>query len=134
MQELIQLIYVSSSRHLFNKTELIELASFCQEKNLQHEITGLLLYKDGSIMQVIEGNRENIEQLYFNIQCDIRHTNVTLLIKEFISARQFPHWSMSLIQIPPTENPEFADFFNTEYSTENLGRKAKILLTSFLKI
>ena len=131
MKELIQIIYISSSKVLLDEDQLCEFSSSFSRNNEEHGITGLLLYKDGSFMQVIEGEKLDIEQLYFNIEKDARHSGVVQLIKESIAQRQFPEWSMAVRHIPPDKNPEFSDFFVSNSDSATLGYMAETLLKSF---
>lgn len=134
MKELIQIIYISSSKELLDEGQLCELSSSFSRNNEEHGITGLLLYKDGSFMQVIEGEKLNIEQLYFSIEKDTRHSGVVQLIKESIAQRQFPEWSMAVRHIPPDKNPEFSGFFVSDSTSATLGYMAKTLLKSFKNV
>lgn len=49
------LVYVSSAVVPFSKAELLSLLTKSRENNSKVGLTGLLIYKDGSFMQVLEG-------------------------------------------------------------------------------
>jgi hypothetical protein len=49
------LVYVSSAIYIFTQEELLILLDQCVELNKNNGITGMLLYKDGNFMQVLEG-------------------------------------------------------------------------------
>jgi hypothetical protein len=85
VSNLSQIIYVSSSEGLMSEFELRELLTSIRPNNVKHEITGMLIYQDGNIMQVIEGEQHNIDQLYKNIALDNRHTGIIKLLQEKIS-------------------------------------------------
>jgi len=53
--KLIQLIYVSAATNRFNPAELRELLRLARLKNQQLDVTGMLLYHEGSFLQVLEG-------------------------------------------------------------------------------
>lgn len=63
-------------------------------RNLEDGITGLLLYKDGSALQVLEGDEELVKNLYDRIRADPRVTNSLVLIQRTTDKREFPNWSM----------------------------------------
>ena len=67
----------------------------CRSKNARLGITGMLLYKDGNFMQVLEGEDSVVRQLAAEIELDRRHKNFTILTEEPIVQRQFGDWSMA---------------------------------------
>ena len=134
MEDLIQLIYISYSKGFFDQQQLSELLAVCKKENSKHGITGLLLYKSGVFMQVIEGERAEIEQLYKNIENDDSHTGIILLIKESISNRELPDWSMSIQKVPVSMTKEYSQFFTCSSYDNMLAGKAKTLLLSFKNI
>ena len=69
------------------------LAGF-REKNLRRKVTGLLLYKQGSFMQALEGEEDTVRGLYGRICGDPRHHDVSTLAEIGVAERQFPDWSM----------------------------------------
>jgi hypothetical protein len=131
MENLYQIIYVSTAKNLLDQTQLFELLSHARHHNKNHNITGLLLYKDGSFMQAIEGNLMEVTQLMINIKNDSSHSGLIELINEPISKRDFPEWEMGFENLSSKVVGGFLDFFN-EVSTEKImPGKAKTLLLSF---
>ena len=107
--DLINIIYVSaaasssSKHHPFSKEELIELLNSSRERNKARDITGMLLYCDGQFIQILEGPRESVKQLYNRILSDPRHTMVLKLFEQPIQERCFPDWSMGFHAYTPDE-------------------------------
>jgi hypothetical protein len=91
---MIQLIYYSSASYPYSKEDLLEILNKSRENNERENITGILLYKDGSIMQVLEGDAEDVERRYAIISRDPRHKDVILVGEAEISERQFGDWTM----------------------------------------
>jgi Sensors of blue-light using FAD len=91
---LFSLTYISSSRELFSRQQLEEMAVQSGAKNARLRITGMLLYKDSSFMQVLEGEKSEVLQLYATIAVDRRHSGVITLLQGDIDKREFPRWSM----------------------------------------
>ena len=60
MSDLFALVYVSSSNSFFTEVELNEQLINFRRSNIKHDITGLLLYRDGSIMQSLEGRKQDV--------------------------------------------------------------------------
>jgi hypothetical protein len=56
----------------------------------------MLLYVDGSFIQVLEGEPDAVQETYTRILADSRHHQVYKLLDEPITVRDFPDWSMGL--------------------------------------
>jgi hypothetical protein len=91
---MISLVYVSSAKNQFSEVELVALLKQSREKNARLSITGMLLYKDGNIMQVLEGPDDAVRELFRTIQMDDRHRGVILLMEAPIEQREFSDWTM----------------------------------------
>ena len=133
---LIQLIYVSSATQDFTEAELKELLELSRQKNGRLGISGLLLYKDGNFIQVLEGPEESVLDLYQRIQKDPRHSNLLTLVHQAIDQRQFADWSMgfhNLNQLKPEDLPGFSPFLTEPLTPQafqqNPGRATTLLLT-----
>jgi hypothetical protein len=115
-ENMIALLYVSSAVKAFSKDELVELLATARDNNARLGITGLLLYKDGNFMQMLEGEPEKVGALADKIAADPRHRGLAVLYKAPIEERQFPDWAMGFrdLRSPEVkELPGFSDFLNT---------------------
>lgn len=105
---MFSLVYVSSAKELFSDDDLKALLQQSRDNNTRVSVTGMLLYKDGNFMQLLEGLEETVMSLYAKIERDPRHRGVLILLRREIRERAFPDWSMgfknlddaSLEQIP----------------------------------
>src|SRR4028118_630971 len=88
------LVYVSSATRPFSGEDLRVLLETCRKNNAELGITGMLLYKDGNFMQVLEGDEEAVRGLHARIAADPRHRAEITLQEGFAEWRQFPDWSM----------------------------------------
>lgn len=133
---MLSLIYVSTSVKLLNDEELLDILKVSRENNSSRDVTGLLLYKGGNFMQVLEGPDEVVEALYEMIKTDPRHKDVFVLSREQISNRQFPAWEMAFQNLdnPEVKNePGYSQFLQDEFIAdvyrENPLRAYIMLLT-----
>ena len=79
-------------------------AHWVSVKNASLDVTGILLYKDGSFLQALEGDETAVRDLYATIARADRHQQVTLIIEFPVETRSFSDWSMGLgIVIPQDE-------------------------------
>ena len=114
-RRLLSLVYISAARRLFSEDDLKALLEQSREKNKRLGITGMLLYKDGSFIQVLEGSDEAVTGLYRTIERDPRHHGVVELIRQQTEAREFPAWSMgfrNLKDVDLQQMPGYSTFLN----------------------
>src|ERR1700761_4061978 len=88
-----KLLYVSNTRRDFPIDGLKALLERARANNAALKITGLLLYIDGGFLQVLEGERDVLRDLYAVIAKDNRHWDAKLLLDQE-GARNFGNWSM----------------------------------------
>ncbi len=134
---MISLIYVSSAVKLMSDKELLEILKTSRANNEKYDVTGLLLYKGGNFMQVLEGSEEQVEKLYETIRKDPRHKDVTIISREQIQKRQFPNWEMAFQNLdnPAVKNePGYSQFLEDEFTDEVYRKnplRAYIMLLNF---
>lgn len=88
------LVYLSSASNLLSGEELSNLLIRSRQKNGALGITGILLYFNGNIIQVLEGKQDDVERIYEKIRRDPRHSQLIELYKSPIEQRAFPGWLM----------------------------------------
>ena len=91
---IFQLTYASTAAKPFSADELLEWLPAYREKNQRLNVTGLLLYRQGSFMQALEGEEATVRALYKTIREDVRHHHVLTLVTVSLAERQFSKWSM----------------------------------------
>ncbi len=110
---LITVAYVSSATHEYTQAELAEILAVSRERNAQDNITGLLLYHDGNIIQVLEGPEAAVRAAFARIFKDPRHHQVTVLLDQPIGERAFAGWAMGfrhVESISPEDGELYAAF------------------------
>lgn len=90
----MSLTYVSSATELLTVPQLLDLLADIRPTNESLGLSGLLLYSDGNIIQVLEGPQGAVESTFAAILDDPRHKDVILMLREPIEERAFPDWSM----------------------------------------
>jgi len=93
------LIYVSTATKAIDNNELLSLLKYCRKANINKEVTGMLLYKNGCFMQMIEGEEVTIKELYKEICQDGRHQGQYVVMSGTAEKRAFNNWSMGLCSI-----------------------------------
>ena len=127
--------YASTQTAPLGTAGLLELLNEARDFNQSHNLTGLLLHREDSFMQVIEGRKEDVLELYDRIKKDPRHTRVETLFEDEISEREFSDWQMGFIELDGVDVsilPGFSNFL-VETDTprtllERLSRTKRLLL------
>ncbi len=112
---MLSTVYISSAKSLFSDVALMDLMARSRANNARIGITGMLVYKDGNFLQVMEGPDEAVKSLYAKILADPRHKGIIKLLQENITERQFPDWSMgfrNLANVDLQETPGYSEFLN----------------------
>ena len=99
----IHMIYVSSATKEMSPEDLQFILEQSNRNNQNRNVTGMLLYKNKTFMQVLEGEKENVENLYALITTDSRHRDLKLLVDEEIEQRNFSEWSMGFVNLEGKE-------------------------------
>lgn len=112
---LVSLVYTSSAVRPFSEDELAQLLTLSRTRNSVRDITGLLLYRGGEFVQILEGPGPDIEQLMDEIRRDPRHDDIRVLIEEPLHERRFAEWTMgyqSLVAADPGMVAGYRDSFD----------------------
>jgi hypothetical protein len=68
-------------------------------QNPPRGITGILCYSGDVFIQVLEGGRDEVCELFNAIVRDQRHTHVRLLAYDEIRERKFSNWTMGHVDL-----------------------------------
>jgi hypothetical protein len=96
---LVRLMYASRAVPSVDQDELVAILRKSKTNNPAHGVTGVLCFSQGIFLQVLEGGRSAVNQLYNRVAADPRHTDVELLIYEEIHERRFAGWSMGQVNM-----------------------------------
>jgi len=91
---MIELVYHSISTTNLDKDDLLAIQKISEDTNSKIGITGLLLYHKNEFVGILEGNEENVKELYSKIETDNRHKNILILAEGTLRERQFGQWKM----------------------------------------
>jgi len=92
---MFELIYTSVAPQRLSESELLDILAKARIKNKQLGITGLMIYHDREIMQILEGEKSAVQALYQAICEDVRHARVAVFYEGDILERAFTDWSMA---------------------------------------
>ena len=94
-----ELIYCSSSSNDLNSDDLKDILNTARTFNTKNNITGCLLYYKNEFIQILEGEKNIVQELYNNISNDKRHINTILVAEGEKVERSFDNWSMAFYEL-----------------------------------
>jgi hypothetical protein len=128
---MFRLIYVSTARELMDKDALLGILAKAREKNARLGITGMLLYKDGNFLQLLEGEESLVRDVYATIARDTRHFDSMIMMEEEVSERVFADWKMGFHDLsdPALQSlPGFAPFRHLNFDQRGAAPDVAICL------
>jgi len=134
---IFSLVYISAASSPFTESQLFELLQKARAKNSALGVTGMLLCKDGKFLQVLEGEKPKVRQLFETIMRDPRHEGILTLQEGVSDHREFPDWSMGFRDLRSPEigrTPGFSHFLKSSLTAADFAgdpSRAKKLLLLF---
>ena len=96
---LVRCLYASRAAAPLSKPVIDSILDQSRRNNPRLGITGMLCHFDETFIQVIEGGRDAVCDLFIALVRDDRHTNVRLLVYEEIAQRRFGGWTMGAVNM-----------------------------------
>lgn len=124
---LISVVYSSTAVASFDDQALTELLTQCRASNAERHVTGMLLYRAGRFVQVLEGPESVVRALLARIAHDPRHTGMRVLFEEPLAERNFAEWSMGFEPVEALSEPLPEGFRSTFDDLERAGDGAATL-------
>jgi hypothetical protein len=91
-----QIFYASTVTKNFDlKRDIPEILAKSEKNNGKDNISGILLYKSGIFLQLLEGDEAAVEKVYTRIAQDPRHENIVRMFSLNCNERIFPSWKMA---------------------------------------
>jgi len=91
---LIRLLYASTAQDGVDLNEFKRILLQAQANNERRDLTGMLAFNSKLFLQVLEGARDQVNDLYARLLRDPRHHTVTVLSCKEIEERHWASWSM----------------------------------------
>jgi hypothetical protein len=96
---LVRLLYASRANAPLTQALIDSILEQSRRNNPSHGVTGVLCFSDEVFIQILEGGRNEVCELYNAIARDPRHAMVRLLVYEEIAERRFGGWTMGQVNI-----------------------------------
>lgn len=95
--ELVQIVYTSAATCAISNKDLTQILDVARRNNHSVNVSGILVFSEGSFLQVLEGPRIAVEAIYGRIATDPRHESTSVVRKQIIEEREFGEWSMAYV-------------------------------------
>lgn len=118
-KEMYRLVYVSTAVDGLCDDDIESILNVSQSNNDERFVTGFLAHNGPAFMQALEGQRDEVHEIYGRIVRDGRHHGVTQIIGEPIESRAFPEWSMNYHRVD-SENGSSAMVIRNDDSIDAL--------------
>lgn len=89
-----QLVYSSTATQDFWPADLFHLVETSRRKNALRSVTGMLLFREGQFLQLLEGPEREVKSVFEMVKGDARHEGIKIIFSQSVEARQFPDWTM----------------------------------------
>lgn len=94
---MFRIVYSSVETEPMTDKGLEGLLRHARSANRARNVTGMLLYADRGFIQVLEGDKSDIDKLVAKIEADSRHDRFEILLAEEIDACDFADWEMAYL-------------------------------------
>jgi hypothetical protein len=92
---LYHVIYASTATGRLSQRAMLELLQISRRNNEERGLTGMLLYRNGTYLQFLEGPYEEVVRLLARLREDHRHRAFRILREGTLPERLFSEWSMA---------------------------------------
>lgn len=124
---LYELIYSSRSTPAITSKTLENILDISTLKNLENNITGLLIFDGSTFCQILEGEKDVLEATYERIKNDSRHIDAEIFHIGEIEDRNFAQWSMSFKRIQQKIEPtNWTDWIAAQEQIANISAKGTL--------
>jgi len=132
---MIQLAYFSSVGPGRPASDRESILATSRRNNERLGITGMLLYSKGNYLQILEGPREPVLQVFTRIQQDPRHTGVTEIFQQPGDYRTFPESPMAFHDLdgPGSTVDGYAEFLREHFDLGSLHPSGTIALFNLFR-
>lgn len=128
MSKVFHLLYLSRAVADLSYSDIRDILEASRRNNAFSETTGVLIYRDGYFLQLLEGHKEAILDLLEVIKEDDRNYQLNVLVEVESNERFFKDWSMGFLDgdIQANTTDALLDLFDICYHS-NKTDQAKII-------
>ncbi len=114
-------VYLSRASDDFDEKDIESIVETSRRNNTRDGVTGMLLYKDGRFLQILEGDEAKVKQIADRIEADPRHAELTVIFDGQMP-QLFTDWSMGYANLNTElfrNHPAVLDYFRKTWCAES---------------
>ncbi|PKA97252.1 FAD-dependent sensor of blue light [Flavobacteriaceae bacterium MAR_2009_75] len=129
------LTYESKAKPDLSNEDIENILETARIFNSQNGITGCLIFYMNKFIQILEGPKETVQELFENIKGDSRHKKVKMFSEDEITERNFPDWGMAYFPMSEesTGQAEFEQFKRNLLLLADLSKPTNVTSILFWK-
>lgn len=115
MSKIFHLVYISEAAEDISYTDIRDILDVSRRNNVQEAITGLLIFREGHFLQLLEGDEKSVRNVLGKILLDDRNYSLRVLIEAEGESRLFANWAMAFYDgdISPSSTEDLISLFDT---------------------
>jgi len=107
---LTRLIYASEATDALTPDSVQTIVTHARQANARRHLTGMLVFDHRAFLQVLEGRREVVSEVYGRIAADKRHRRLVLMDVLPVDERLFADWGMGFAAADALGREQFLRF------------------------
>ncbi|OJW14426.1 MULTISPECIES: BLUF domain-containing protein [unclassified Mucilaginibacter] len=129
------IVYVSKSAYPMHENQLLDILHSSRIHNAALKISGVLLYSEGTFIQLLEGKDNFIDALYKRIQADERHKNIITLVDRSTPEKSFEQWLMGFAVTDANKTEKLVGYLKSisDLDLDNKSNEAVSAIKDFIE-
>ena len=119
------IIYQSKGQEKFTFNDIELMLLKAKQKNKKLKITGCIVYANYKFIQLIQGPKQAIIDLYQDIKNDDRHYSVMTLLEKSSKEKLWSDWSMAMLNFSGNSKQIMSSRILLETYFETANKKEK---------
>ena len=132
MSPMIRLVYFSRTLRDMSLDDIQSILNTARENNANLDVCGMLCYESRWFLQVLEGERNTVCELFLDIADDPRHDEIEIVSFDYIEAPAFADWRMGYAAESSTFSAALAECGVSEFEPPALSAEVSLQLLTHL--
>lgn len=128
---MLNLVFTSKETTPMTELMLMELLTKSRKNNVRDGITGVLLYREGTFLQVLEGYADKVHTTFSRVLRDNRHHAIKVLLEKPITEWKFRGYAMGFNRLSSSSSlglEGFTRFLESNFYDAAIGRPGEALM------
>ena len=127
-------IYTSSAAPGVGADHLRDILAASRRNNAAWHLSGILMFADGTFLQVVEGPVWPMAKAMARIEADPRHSRMEILLDMESEARCFPAWAMASRELDGEGTFRLTRAEMDAYLGADVPASVKALISTFFRV